>query len=57
MSFSILFALLTVPILVIVFFVMYKMKGLKSALIVTGLAFALLAVALVATIGLIVNTM
>jgi hypothetical protein len=57
MPFTILFALLALILLVVVFLVTYKMKGLKSALIVTGTAFIVLAVMFVVLIRMIVNAM
>ncbi|MBN1451175.1 MAG: hypothetical protein JW963_09190 [Anaerolineales bacterium] len=51
MSFTILFALLTLILLVVVFLVTYKMKGLKFALIVTGITFIVLAVMFMVLIG------
>lgn len=57
MSFTILFGLLSLLILVVVFLVAYRMKGLSSALIATATAFLALAVLLLAFIGIIINTM
>jgi len=57
MSFTILFAALALLLLGIIFGLTYYLKGLKSALIVTGIAFILLVVILVVLIGVIVNAM
>lgn len=57
MSFTIMFALLASLILIVVFFAGYRMKGLKSALFITGTVFIVLAVMLVIAMGLIVSAM
>lgn len=57
MSFTILFALLALLILVVVFFSMYWWKGLKIAFIVTGSTAVVLFGILLAAIGLIVSSM
>ena len=57
MSFTMLFAIFAVLALIVIFVIAYKVKGLRTALISTGVAFAVLAVTLVAAIALIVNSM
>lgn len=57
MSFTILFALLALFVLFIVFVVLYRWKGLKVAVIVTAVASVIFAGTLLATIGVIVNSM
>ena len=57
MTFTILFALMAILLLLIVFFVVYKWKGLKTALIVTGITFVLLAVTFMIAIGVIISSM
>ena len=50
MAFTILYAVLTLLVLIVVFGFTYKIKGLKTAFLATGIAFVLFAVLLVATI-------
>ena len=50
MAFTILYAVLTLFVLIVVFGFTYKIKGLKTAFLATGIAFVLFAVLLVATI-------
>ncbi|MFN8387485.1 MAG: hypothetical protein U0V48_15925 [Anaerolineales bacterium] len=57
MSFTILFAALVLFALLVIFGITYKIKGLKTALIATGVIFVLSAVAYVAVIYLIVSAM
>ena len=57
MSFTILFAALVLFALLVIFGITYKIKGLKTALIATGVMFILSAVAYVAVIYLIVSAM
>lgn len=57
MAFTVLFVAFVLLTLLIIFGVMYKMKGLKTALITTGVAFILSAVAYIAVIYLIVSAM
>lgn len=57
MPFTILFALLALILLVVVFLVTYKMKGLKFALIVTGITFIVLAVIFMVLIGMMISAM
>ena len=57
MSFTVLFALLALFMLVIVFFVMYKWKGLKAAFIGIGITAVVLTGVLLAAIGAIVSSM
>ncbi|MGD8402663.1 MAG: hypothetical protein PVJ21_03315 [Anaerolineales bacterium] len=57
MPFTFLFVLLALLILVIIFVAMYMWKGLKSALIVTGITAIVLAGVLLAAIGVIVSSM
>ena len=57
MSFTILFAAFVLFALFVIFGITYKIKGLKTALIATGVIFVLSAVAYVAVIYLIVSAM
>ena len=57
MSFTILFAAFVLFALLVIFGITYKIKGLKTALIATGVMFILSAVAYVAVIYLIVSAM
>ncbi len=57
MAFTILYAVLTLLVLIVVFGFTYKIKGLKTAFLATGIAFALFAVLLVATIYAITSAM
>lgn len=57
MSFTILFAALLLFALLVIFGITYKIKGLKTALITTGVMFVLSTVAYVAVIYLIVSAM
>jgi hypothetical protein len=57
MSFTVLFAVFALLVLIIIFGLTYKMKGVKTALITTGIAFVILAILFVATIYIIVSVM
>lgn len=57
MSFTVLFAAVAFLALVVIFGVSYALKGLKTALIATGIAFFLIALLLAGLIFVIVNSM
>jgi hypothetical protein len=57
MSFTVLFAVSAFLALIIIFGLTYKMKGVKTALLTTGIAFVILAILFVATIYVIVSVM
>ena len=57
MSFTILYAMLTLLALIVIFGVTYKIKGWKIAFLATGLAFVLSALLLVALIYVITRNM
>jgi hypothetical protein len=57
MSFTILYAVLTLLALIVIFGVTYKIKGWKVAFLATGLAFILSALFLVALIYVITRNM
>lgn len=57
MAFTFILALLAVFALIIVFGVVYKWKGLKTALIATGGAFVVFSVMMALAIVIIVNSM
>ena len=57
MSFTLLFSALSFLALIVVFGVSYARKGLKTALIATGIAFALIALLLAGLVFVIVNSM
>lgn len=56
-SFTALFAVAALFLLVVVFALTYMLKGLKTALIATGASLIILAVLLVGMVFLIVNSM
>ena len=57
MSFTVLYAVITLLALIVVFGVTYKIKGWKTALLATGLAFVLSAVLLMGLILVITRNM
>lgn len=57
MSFTVLYALFALLLLVVIFGLTYKIKGLKIALITTAAAFIILAVTLVVMISAILSVM
>lgn len=57
MSFTILYAAFALLALIVLFGIMYKIKGLKIAFITTGIAFVVSAVLFVAAIYAIVSVM
>jgi hypothetical protein len=57
MSFTVLYAVLTLLVLIVIFGVTYKIKGWKVAVLATGLAFILSALLLVALIYIITRNM
>ncbi|HSL42233.1 MAG TPA: hypothetical protein VK897_02300 [Anaerolineales bacterium] len=57
MAFTILYAMLILLVLIVVFGFTYKVKGLKTAFLATGIAFILSVVLLVATVYAIVSVM
>jgi ABC-type uncharacterized transport system permease subunit len=57
MSFTVLYAVLTLLALVVIFGVTYKLKGWKLALLATGLAFVLSALLLTGLIYVITRSM
>lgn len=57
MSFTLLYAVLTLLTLFIIFGITYKIKGWKVAFLATGLAFVLLALLLIALIYIITRNM
>jgi hypothetical protein len=57
MSFTILFAIFALVVLIVVFGVAYKIKGWKAALIVTSIAFIVIATLFTGLIYVIVNSM
>lgn len=57
MSFTILFAALVLFALLVIFGITYKIKGLKIALVATGVMFIISAAAYAAVIYLIVSAM
>jgi len=57
MSFTFLYAVLTLLTLFIIFGITYKIKGWKVAFLATGLAFVLLALLLIALIYIITRNM
>ena len=57
MSFTVLFAVFALLVLIIIFGLTYKIKGLKTAFITTGTAFLLSAILLVVAIYVIVSAM
>jgi hypothetical protein len=57
MSFTVLYAMLTLLALIVVFGVTYKLRGWRLAFLATGLAFALSALFLVALIYMITRNM
>ena len=57
LSLTVLYAVLTLLVLVVIFGVTYKIKGLPAALVATGVAFVLSVLVLVAFIFLITSTM
>jgi hypothetical protein len=57
MSFTVLFAALAFFVLIITFGSTYKLKGFKTAFIVTGIAFIVLAILLASILFIIVNLM
>jgi hypothetical protein len=57
MSFTVLFAVLSFLTLIVVFGVSYARKGLKTALIATGIAFILITFLLAGLVFIIVNSM
>jgi hypothetical protein len=57
MSFTVLYAVLTLLALIVVFGVTYKLKGWRIAFLATGLAFVLSALFLVALIYVITRNM
>jgi ABC-type uncharacterized transport system permease subunit len=57
MSFTVLYAVLTLLALIVIFGVTYKIKGWKIALLVTGLAFVLSVLLLMVLIFVITRNM
>jgi hypothetical protein len=57
MSFTILYAVLALFVLLIIFGVTYKIKGFQTAFIATGVAFIILALVLVGVIYAITSVM
>jgi hypothetical protein len=57
MSFTILYAVLALLVLLIIFGVTYKIKGFQTAFITTGIAFVILTLVLVAAIYAIMSVM
>lgn len=57
MSFTVLYAVLTLLALIVIFGVTYKIKGWKTALLATGLAFVLSVLLLMALIFVITGNM
>ena len=57
MSFTILYAVLTLLALIVIFGLTYKIKGLKTALITASIAFVIFTLLLVVTIYAIVRAM
>jgi hypothetical protein len=57
MAFTVLVAVLALLLLVIIFGLTYKIKGLNTALITTGIAFVVLATLFIATIYAISSVM
>jgi hypothetical protein len=57
MSFTVLYALSALLLLVVIFGLTYKIKGLKTALITTAAAFIILAVTLIVMISVILGVM
>jgi hypothetical protein len=57
MSFTVLFALFALLVLIVVFGLAYKIRGLKTALILTAAAFVVFAVLFVGLIYVITNAM
>lgn len=57
MSFTVLFASFALLVLIVVFGLAYKIRGLKTALILTAVAFVVFAVLFVGLIYVITNAM
>lgn len=57
MSFTILYAALALLVLIVIFGLTYKIKGLKTAFVTTGIAFTASAILFVAVIYAIASTM
>lgn len=57
MSFTVIYAVLALVALIVIFALTYKTKGLKTALIATGLAFVVFVLLLVVIINAIVLVM
>ena len=57
MSFTVLYAILAFLALIIIFGLTYRIKGVKTAIITTGIAFVIFAILFVATIYVIVSVM